>query len=190
MATDATATSASRALDLLVPRWHWRNSATLWVAAAPPEVFLAAEQVTLAELPGTATLRARESHNRRLGITVIHDLLTQGFFLLHEQPDRELVLGRVGQFWRAGGTAPAHVGGRTTFQSFNEPGYAKAALSLRADPGAGGSMVRIETRLLATDDKTFAEFNRYWLVGAWANPTARRQLLHAIRARVERDSAV
>ncbi len=190
MVTEAAPSAAPIALDLLLPRWHWRTSATLWVAAAPAEVFLAAEQVTLAELPGTAAHRARETRGHRTGITVVHDLLTQGFFLLHEQPDRELVLGRVGQFWRAGGAVPAHVAGRSTFQSFAEPGYAKAALSLRADPGDGGSMVRIETRLFATDDDTFAEFNRYWLIGSWANPTARRQLLHAIRARVERDAAV
>jgi hypothetical protein len=45
-------------------------------------------------------------------------------------------------------------------------------------------MLIIETRIRATDVKTFQEFNRHWLVAAWANPWARRQLLAAIRTRV------
>lgn len=172
-------------LDELLRPWHWRTKATMWMAAPPAAVFLAAEQVRLAELPGAASIRARESRGDRSGITVMADLFSQGFFLLEDDPDASLVLGRVGEFWRPGGAAVSDVNGRRAFVDFNEPGYAKALIGLQAIPSGPGTMVIVESRVLATDTRTFREFNRYWLVGAWANPAGRHQLLQAIRARVE-----
>ena len=173
-------------LDELLGSWHWRNKATVWIDADPATVFLAAEQVRLGELPGAAVRRSTQLRVDRSGVTVLHDLLTQGFFLLHEDPDRELVLGRVGKFWRPGGATAAAVGGRKAFMDFAEPGYAKAVLGLLALPSGPGTMVVVETRIRATDLHTFQEFNRHWLVAAWAGPSARRQLLAAIKARVAR----
>ncbi len=172
-------------LDELLPQWHWRSRSTIWVNALAPEVFLAFEQVSLSELPGAAQVRQRQVRGDRSGITMLHDLLDQGFFLLHEEPDQELVLGRVGQFWRPGASTAMPVTGRRAFLSFDEPGYAKAAFSLRAQQLDDGTMVAVESRVLATDEHTHREFNRYWLVGSWANPAGRQQLLAAVRARAE-----
>jgi hypothetical protein len=171
-------------LDELLGSWHWRNKATAWVDADPATVFLAAGQVRLGELPGASVRRSAETHVDRSGVTVLHDLLTQGFVMLHEEPDREIVLGRVGKFWQPGGAPAATVGGRKAFMDFAEPGYAKAVLSMLALPSNPGTMLVVETRIRATDDHTFQEFNRHWLVGTWVHPTARRQLLTAIKARV------
>lgn len=176
---------AAAHLDELMARWHWRSRSTAWVDAEAAEVFLAFEQVTLGELPGAAAVRLRQAKRDRSGLTMLHDLLDQGFFLLHEEPDRELVLGRVGQFWRAGAASSMPVVGRAQFLAFDEPGYAKAAFSLQVMDLDRGSMVAVESRVTATDEHTHREFNRYWLVGSWANPAGRQQLLSAVRRRAE-----
>ena len=175
----------SGCLDELLPQWHWRLRATAWVDAPASEVFLAFEQVTLSELPGAAHVREREVKRDRTGVTMLHDLLDQGFFLLHEEPDQELVLGRVGQFWRPGASSALPVTGRRAFMAFDEAGYAKAAFSLTVTQLDRGSMAAVESRVLATDEHTHREFNRYWLVGSWANPAGRKQLLDAVRQRAE-----
>lgn len=173
------------ALDELVADWQWRSRSTAWVTAAPAEVFLAFEQVTLAELPGAAEVRRRQAKGDRSGVTMLHDLLDQGFFLLHEDPESELVLGRVGHFWRPGAAAAVTVTGRRAFLAFTEPGYTKTALSLQIQPAGDGCMVAVESRVLATDEHTRREFNRYWLVGSWANPAGRKELLAAVRGRAQ-----
>jgi hypothetical protein len=173
-------------LDEVMPTWHWRTRSTAWVDAAAAEVFLAFEQVRMAELPGAAAARAGQSGQDPSGVTLISDLLAQGFFLLAEEPDHELVLGRIGQFWRARATVSD--GGRAWFGNFAEPGFAKAAFALRVQAqtgptGTASSLVSVESRVIATDNATRREFNRYWLVGSWANPAGRRQLLAALRHR-------
>jgi len=175
-------------LDVVMPSWHWRSRATTWVDADPACVFLAFEQTSLSELPGAAAVRRRQARGDRSGLTVLHDLLDQGFVLLGEVPDREVVLGRIGQFWQAGPTAAVGVDGRRAFLAFDEPGYAKAAFSVRVEPlgptpPGHGTMAVVESRLVATDQHTRREFNRYWLVGSWANPAGRSQLLAAVRRR-------
>ncbi len=177
------ATIGSTQLAAVLPQWHWRSRATAWADAAAAEVFLAFEQVTLAELPGTAELRLHQAGGDRSGVTMLADLLDQGFVLLSEEPDRELVLGRVGQFWRAGGAAAVQVDGRRAFLAFAEPGYAKAAFALRAQPLDRGTMISVESRVAATEDHTRREFNRYWLVGSWASPAGHHQLLDTVRRR-------
>lgn len=174
---------SSATLDLLVPRWHWRSRSTLFVDAPAAGVMLAMEQVTLSELPGAAAHRARESHRDASGVTVLADLFEQGFFLLHEEADRELILGRVGQFWRTDGGGAAPVAGRRAFVDFTEPGHAKAVLCITACPWGSITLLAIENRVLATDDRTYREFNGHWLVGAWANAAGRQQLLNAVRDR-------
>lgn len=176
---------AAAQLDEVMPSWHWRSRMTAWVAAPPAEVFLAFEQVTLSELPLAAAVRLRQAKRDRSGVTMLHDLLDQGFSLLHEEPERELLLGRVGQFWRPAAASAVAANGRRAFMGFGEPGFAKAVFCFRVAPLDGGTMAVVETRVSATDERTHREFNRHWLVGSWANPAGRRQLVDAVRRRSE-----
>ena len=113
---------------------------------------------------------------------MLDDLVLQGFVRLETTTNR-VVLGRVGQFWRAGGTgwAPADA---AALVDFDEPGYAKAVIGLGTTPVASGTLVVIETRLVATDETTYQEFNRHWLVEPWANSHTQADLLAALRRRL------
>ncbi|MFN0090837.1 MAG: hypothetical protein ACKVWR_11305 [Acidimicrobiales bacterium] len=179
-------------LDDVMPTWHWRTRRTHWVEAEPEAAFELARRVTVAEVPFTARLRAIGALPGRVAgfepaaprpVTLFDDLLEQGFSVLELRPGRELVLGRVGQFWRWGGTIRREVIGRERFDAFGEPGFAKAAISFRAEPADLGSLLAVETRVAATDRTTYRRFNRYWLIGAWANRVTRAQLLRAVAQR-------
>jgi hypothetical protein len=51
------------------------------------------------------------------------------------------------------------------FATYDEPGYAKVALSLRVDPrGTTSSILTMETRVALTDAASLRRFRRYWMV--------------------------
>jgi hypothetical protein len=51
------------------------------------------------------------------------------------------------------------------FMSFDQPGFAKIATSLRVDPyGNRSSILTMETRVAVTDDASRLRFRRYWLL--------------------------
>jgi hypothetical protein len=84
-----------------------------------------------------------------------------GWAVLAEIPDREIVLGAVTRPWVANPVfrpLPPQ-----EFASFHEPGYAKIAWTLRADPiSVTESVARTETRVATTDQAARKAFRRYW----------------------------
>jgi deazaflavin-dependent oxidoreductase (nitroreductase family) len=85
--------------------------------------------------------------------------------LLGEVAGTEMVLGQIGRPWQ-----PTQMGigpnvAPKEFAAFDQPGFAKIALSLRVQPyGAAGSILTLETRVAATDPVSLKRFQRYWAV--------------------------
>ena len=90
-----------------------------------------------------------------------------GWVLLSEVPDAEIVLGQIGRPWKTVGASEGPVVSPTAFASFDSPGFAKIAFSLKAQPhGASSSILTLETRVALTDTASRRRFGRYWrLVG-------------------------
>ena len=106
------------------------------------------------------------------------DIVGLGWILLGETPGVEMVLGQVSRPWKA---VAASTDAPTTpeqFTSFDEPGFAKIATSLRIDPyGNDSSIMTIQTRVAITDDKSRRRFRRYWLrVGPFSSLIRRMAL--------------
>ena len=88
---------------------------------------------------------------------------TIGWRALAEVPGREIVFGTITQPWRANPTFQAPP--PAEFAGFHEPGYIKIAWTLRADPdGQAASILRHETRAVATDPTARALFRPYWSI--------------------------
>ena len=164
-------------LDRLVPEWHFRERHSRRVDAAPERVFAAVREVTLREM-GVFRVLARLR-----GIRVPADrpfvelALAGGWRVLGEVPDRELVLGAIGQPWRLrGGDSPA-----AEFTTFDRPGYAKLAIDWRLENG----VLSTETRVFLTDEESRRKFRRYWLVIRPFSGLIRRVWLRAVARRAE-----
>lgn len=114
----------------------------------------------------------------------------EGWIRLAESPGRELVLGAVGRFWR-----PAIEWREVdpdAFADFDEPRYAKLALSLSVRPhGEGHTLVSYEARTATTDADAERRFRRYWrLIGPFAGYVMSRALSRiAADAEVRADRA-
>ena len=94
-----------------------------------------------------------------------HGLLAEmqalGWGVLADVPGREIVAGAVTRPWQANvtfrGLPPDQ------FLAFAEPDYVKIAWTLRADPiDATASILRTETRAIATDAGARRKFRWYW----------------------------
>jgi len=115
----------------------------------------------LRSLPSRFGRRRSGPGSPRYG-TFLESALAQGWTLLEEVQDRELVMGTVTQPWKPVVKflgVPA-----SQFIAFAEPGFAKIAWSIAVQPDATGSLVTLETRVLTTDTQSRRRFRRYWLV--------------------------
>jgi hypothetical protein len=113
--------------------------------------------------------------------------LALGWGVLAEVPGREVVVGAVTRPWEANVTFRALSPG--DFAAFSEPGFAKIAWTLRADPiDAEASIFRTETRAVATDATARARFRRYWAFASPGIGLIRRLSLQPLKRDAQRRS--
>jgi len=119
---------------------------------------------------------------------LLDEVLSLGWVVLDEVPDREIVVGAVTRPWEPNPVFRSIP--RDEFASFAEPEYVKIAWTLRADPVAAESSVfRTETRALATDAFARNRFRAYWSFlspGIWL---IRRMMLDPVKKAAERQAS-
>lgn len=162
-------------LDDVLPRWHYRSRHALAVPGPAPAALAAARSVGVRE---SAVVRALF---RLRGLptppgTIEAALLAAGFELVAEEPGREVVLAAVARPWLPGDGIFPGADPRT----FDEPGWARLALSL----AAGDGRLRTETRVLLTDEAARRRFRSYWLVVEPFSGLIRRRWLALARRRL------
>jgi hypothetical protein len=179
-------------LEEVLPRFDASEVHDAWVAAPPQVVFEAVKQVTVGEvrllkpleriraLPG---LLARRPVFRPNPSARVLDQFTTGVVPLGERAGTEIAAGAIGRFWRLLGNETARVRTREDFLSFDEPGYAKAAISFVVRPERGGSRVVTETRVAGTSPDATRVLLRYWRAIRLGSGAIRRSWLAAVRRR-------
>jgi len=92
---------------------------------------------------------------------LLAEMQSLGWGVLADVPGREIVVGAVTKPWEANVTFRSLP--PDTFAAFNEPDYVKIAWTLRSDTiNATESILRTETRAIATDSGARAKFRWYW----------------------------
>ncbi len=197
-------------LDELMPEAEHHEVHDLWLDAAPEDAYRALAAVTACEirlLGPLMALRGLALHEIKviLGLAgrtleddretpIFESLERAGFVRLAEDPGREIVFGVAGRFWKltgnvlrlppSGETPIKSARDRETFLSFEEPGYAKAAMSFLVRAEGRGSRLVTETRILATDPAAARSFRRYWRLVRPGSGLIRRSWLAAVRRRL------
>ena len=96
---------------------------------------------------------------------IVAETLGQGWGVLAEVPDREIVIGAYTQPWHEHVEFRPAPSGRVRCvpAAFREPGYVKIVWTLAAEPaGPGESLFVTRTRVAATDPHSRTKFRRYW----------------------------
>jgi hypothetical protein len=179
-------------LDEVLPRFDASEVHDVWVAAPPEVAFASVKQVTVGEirllkplealraLPG---LLARRPVFRPDPSAPALEQFTTGVVPLGERVGTEIAAGAIGRFWRLVGNESVDVRTREDFLSFDEPGYAKAAISFLVRSERGGSRVITETRVVGTSPGATRALLRYWRAIRLGSGAIRRSWLAAIGRR-------
>lgn len=181
-----------------MPIYYFNEVNAIFVQAAPDQVFRAIKEVPPADVPLFRSLLWIRTLPMRLTIRgglrfantrpLLEQLLGAGFTLLAEEANRELVVGRVGQFWKLWGGSSPQFSELEEFLTFDLANYAKVATNFYLDPRYRRSCVKLstETRIYATDSISRKKFATYWRVIYPGSALSRRELLKAIKRRAER----
>jgi hypothetical protein len=186
-------------MDRFMPAYHFNEVHSIRIQAPPDRIFRAIHAVTPAEVRGShvlfwiRSLPARLAGKTVRGISgepkpIVEPAPDRGKVMLGEEPDRELVLGIVGPFWKpAGGGAP-RIAGPREFLAFADPDNAKATIGFWLEDEADGSfLLTTETRVLTPDPVTRRKFAAYWRLIYPGSALLRRTFLAAVKRRAEAD---
>ncbi len=200
-------TDSELLLDQFLPRYDHAIVHADVLRAPPARCYAAAMELDLLQAPlvrtllGIRGLPQRVVNTRRGGGQTttleasrptfrVKDMVGLGWILLGETPRVELVLGQVSRPWKAVAVASDAPTTPEQFTSFDEPGFAKIATSLRIDPyGNDSSILTMETRVAITDARSRRRFTRYWLLVGPFSSLIRRMALRLLASELRRSAA-
>ncbi|MEV4892929.1 hypothetical protein AB0K48_26460, partial [Nonomuraea sp. NPDC055795] len=144
-------------LDAFVPRYLFRESHELRISQPPDLVWRALLGVSSAELPVVRALMRLRGMSSRGGEggseTVLAGLSRRGWFELAKDPDRLVIMGSIGRFWRPG--SQRRFCSADDFPAHGEDGYAKSASAFELVPVGTGTLLRTETRIAPAENVRF-----------------------------------
>ncbi len=190
---EGIATTSGQLLDRQVPRWQFREVHSRRIDAPSHRVIELVLNLRPRDVPfSTALLALRLAPvalvERKWPIPPdrpwIEILLSLGFVELGRS-DHEVVFGAIGRFWRVREQMEP-ISDSEEFESFDEPGFAKGAMSFRVVEGGRSVTLITETRVWATDDRARRAFRPYWIPVRALGGLMRREMLAAV-ARSARD---
>jgi hypothetical protein len=159
-----------------LPVYHHVERHRIRVAAPPERALAAARETSVAELPLVRVLFRLRGLRRAPRGPVWDALLAEGF-----RPLGEDTLVAVGRPWRPRGD----LRDVPDFVRFDEPGWAKLAVDVRAEEAPGGALLATETRVFLTDARARRRFAAYWLAVRPFSGLVRRAWLRAAKRRAE-----
>jgi hypothetical protein len=179
-------------LDRFMPAYEVVERHRLRVSAPPGVAYQVACDVDLQRSPLIRAIffcRERMKAARRDASVHPRGLLaftkSLGWGVLAEVPGREIVVGAVTEPWQPNVVFSAIEPHR--FAAFDDPGYVKIAWTIRVDSiGPGESLLRTETRVVATDSVARRRFRRYWAIYSPGILAIRYAALRLVKTDAER----
>ena len=162
----------------VLPVYHHREHHSIWIdAAAGRRARSSAGDPARGRAAGVDALPPPRAAIGVATAPIWTSMQARGF-RLHD-PETLTLIGR--PWTPGGGLRPGE-----DFVRFNEPGYAKMAMDLRALPDGEGARLETETRVFLTDAAARRRFAAYWLVVRPFSGLIRRRWLRAAKQRAER----
>ncbi len=185
--------TAEPLLDHYLPKYDVSEHHAIYVEAPPERAFEAVLEArlgssfivsSLLKLRALPSIFSRKRCDRLDGSTAtIRDTIGHGFFLVDEQPGREIVLGTIGAFWKLNGGKQSAATSEQLMQP--PPGTAAAIWNFRVARRGQGATVHTETRVLCSDAAARKSFLRYWAVVGPFSALTRRKMLEQMKYEAE-----
>lgn len=189
-------------LDDFLPQYHFNEIHSIAVQASPGQVLRSIKELTPRELsPVFHLLFALRSLPERVfgkdGMQfagtrpLLEQMFDEGFILLAETPNRELVFGTfrpglIGRFWKRLPEIDGRLASAKDFVAFDHPDYVKIAANFIVERDSVESVrVSTETRIQALSPQARKNFARYWRLIYPGSALIRKVWLKAIKRRAE-----
>lgn len=197
-AAETSAPGSKLLIDELLPTYDVGVAHAAVFAARPARCFAAATELDLFQAPVVRALVGIRGWPQRVASILrrertpalpgsprlvfrVRDMVDVGWIVLAEAPGSQLVLGQVGHPWRGIAVSTEAPTTPEQFASFEEPGFARIATSIRVDPyGPRSSILTVETRVALTDETSRRRFRHYWLVIGPFSTLIRRMVLRLL----------
>ena len=172
------------AIDVWLPQYQVSASYSILVHASAEKTYAALKHANFSDLPivrGLMRIRGYRIGRSRVPEPEAQHSVGGSFLELAEVPQREVLLGIAGRFWRHDGGG---VRGLTPaeFADFQREGYAKAVWSFSLAPADGGTELSTETRVQTFGRSATLKFRAYWLfVGPFSGVIRNAMLREAKR---------
>jgi len=131
---------------------------------------------------GLLALRGLGWSNASKSVT-LRDMTTDGFAVLGETRDEEILLGLAGKFWTLGGSLQKV--DAENFREFDEKGFAKAVWNFSLAESNGETLLKTETRIRCLDEDSRKSFALYWTVIEPFSGLIRTEMLRLIKEKAE-----
>lgn len=172
-------------IDEFLPEYQHGERHRIDIAAPPQQVYPVVRSL---DTRGSGVIRTlfRLRGMPRSSLT-LEGLERDGFVILADRPDDELVLGSIGRFWTPAGDLKRVT--PSQFRSFEAVGYAKAVWNFTLSELASSSTrLTTETRVFCPDGPSRRRFRLYWAVIGPFSALIRKEMLLSIKRTVETES--
>ncbi len=175
-------------IDEFLPQYHKRAQYEIEVRASAAQTYAALLNADFSDSWIVRTLmriRGYGSKTRKPSSGSLLDRMrAQGFTLLAEIPEQEVVLGVIGRFWRPDGgllRKPA-----SEFRHFDEPGYARAAWNFSLTKKSEQvTLLATETRIQTFGPAARRLFAAYWTLVEPFSGLIRKAMLKQVKRSAE-----
>jgi hypothetical protein len=105
--------------------------------------------------------------------------------VLFSQRPQVVISAGLSQAWRPlGGVTPPQLDA-AALRAWSQPGWIKVGMEFRLQSTPVGTLLRTETRMLATDPRTRRAFATYWFFIRASSGAIRREVLRIVARRAE-----
>jgi hypothetical protein len=173
-------------IDDFLPVYDFSERHETSIRASREQVFAAVDSTDFSAswmIWGLLALRGLGWSHVSKSVT-LRDMTKDGFAVLGEQPDEEILLGLAGKFWTLGGNLQKIDAGN--FREFNDKDFAKAVWNFSLENLSNGeTLLKTETRIRCLDEGSRKSFALYWTLIEPFSGLIRSEMLRLIKEKAE-----
>lgn len=170
-------------LEKFLPQFHFSERHSILISAQPSAVTAQIADLNVSDSWIIRTLLTLRGIPKRTS-TGIEGWKKMGFVILEHQPDQEIILGLIGQFWKTSGKIQSFAA--EEFTAFNNPAFVKAVWNFKIIPLDGNQLqLETETRIFCPDTNVRKKFGRYWFFIKPFSGLIRMEMLRIIKRKAE-----
>jgi hypothetical protein len=172
--------------DKYLPAFHFNEKHSIEINASPSTVSAQIAELNVSDSLIIRMLLALRGIPRKTS-TGMEGWKKMGFVVLEHQPDKEIILGLIGQFWKANGNIQTFL--PDDFITAINPAFVKAVWNFKISPlNENRVLLETETRIFCPGDRVRRKFSRYWFFIKPFSGLIRKEMLKIIKRKAERVS--